>query len=90
LKEVEGQDAEILGEGEERKLKHLGIIAVSHSTLSYANAHRPWKLYQEIFLSLFAHIRSQVNGKKKSRFENKLLTLDSTFIDLCFSLFNWA
>jgi hypothetical protein len=74
----------------EGKLKHLGITAPSPSTLSYANAHRPWELYQEIFFSLFAHIRSQVNGKKKFRFKNKLLTLDSTLIDLCLSLFNWA
>jgi hypothetical protein len=74
----------------EGKLKHLGITAPSHSTLSYANAHRPWELYQEIFFGLFAHIRSQVNGKMKFRFKNKLLTLDSTTIDLCLSLFNWA
>jgi hypothetical protein len=47
-------------------------------------------LYQEIFFGLFAHIRTQVNGKKKFRFKNKLLTLDSTIIDLCLSLFNWA
>src|SRR5512139_1659828 len=44
----------------EGKLKHLGITAPSHSTLSYANAHRPWQLYQEIFVSLFAQIRNQV------------------------------
>jgi hypothetical protein len=74
----------------EGKLKHLGITAPSHSTLSYANAHRPWELYQEIFFSLFAQIRSQINGKKKFRFKNKILTLDSTVIDLCLSLFNWA
>jgi hypothetical protein len=74
----------------EGKLKHLGITAPSHSTLSYANAHRPWQLYPEIFLSLLAQIRSQLNGKKKFRFKNKLLTLDSTIIDLCLSLFNWA
>ncbi len=74
----------------EGKLKHLGITAPSHSTLSYANAHRPWELYPEIFFSLLANIRSQVNGKKKFRFKNKLLTLDSTIIDLCLSLFDWA
>ena len=74
----------------EGKLKHLGLTAPSHSTLSYANAHRPWELYQEIFFSLLAQVRSQINGKKKFRFKNKLLTLDSTIIDLCLSLFNWA
>jgi hypothetical protein len=36
----------------EGKLKHLGICAPSHSTLSYANEHRPWQLYQEVFLKL--------------------------------------
>ena len=74
----------------EGKLRHLGITAPSHSTLSYANAPRPWELYQEIFFSFFAHIRSQVIGKRKSRLKNKLRTMDSTIIDLCLSLFNWA
>jgi len=74
----------------EGKLKHLGITAPSHSTLSYANAHRPWELYQEIFFSLLAQVRSQIQGKKKFRFKNQLLTLDSTIIDLCLSVFNWA
>lgn len=72
------------------KLKHLSITAPTHSTLSYANAHSPWELYQEIFFSLFTRIRSQLNGKKKFRFKNKLLTLYSTIIALCLSLFNRA
>ncbi len=74
----------------EGKMKHLGITAPSHSTLSYANAHRPWELYQEIFFSLLAQVRSQIQGRKKFRFKNQLLTLDSTIIDLCLSVFNWA
>lgn len=74
----------------EGKLKHLGITAPSHSTLAYANAHRPWELYQEVFFSLLGQVRSQIQGKKKFRFKNKLLTLDSTTIDLCLSVFNWA
>jgi len=28
-------------------LKHLGITAPNRSTLSYANEHRPWDLYQK-------------------------------------------
>jgi len=74
----------------EGKLKHLGITAPSHSTLSYANAHRPWQLYQEVFFSLLAQVRNQIQGQKKFHFKNKLLTLDSTLIDLCLSVFNWA
>jgi hypothetical protein len=36
----------------EGKLRHLGITAPSHSTLAYANEHRPWELYQLLFLEL--------------------------------------
>jgi len=36
----------------EDKLKHLSISAPSHSTLAYANEHRPWVLYEELFLTV--------------------------------------
>jgi hypothetical protein len=69
----------------------LGISAPSHSTLAYANEHRPWKLYQDTFLKLFERCRTQVNtGKKKFRFHNKLVGLDSTVIDLCLAMYDWA
>jgi hypothetical protein len=75
----------------EGKLKHLGISAPSHSTLGYANEHRPWELYQLVFLKLFDRCRSQVNiGKKKFRFKNKLISMDASIIDLCLSIFDWA
>ncbi len=74
----------------EGKLKHLGINAPSRSTLAYANEHRPWQLYQRIFLQLLDRCRNQVQGKKKFRFKNKLMGLDSTIIDLSVSLFDWA
>jgi hypothetical protein len=74
----------------EGKLKHLGITAPSHSTLAYANKHRPWELYQTIFLQLLGHCQSQVTGKKKFRFKNKLVSLDSSIIDLSVTLFDWA
>jgi len=74
----------------EGKLKHLGITAPSHSTLAYANEHRPWQLFQEVFLLLLARFQNEGIGKKKFRFKNKLVSLDSTLIDLSVSLFNWA
>ncbi len=65
--------------------------APSKSTLSYANAHRSWELYQDVFFHLRNLFRNQSPGKKgKFRFKNKLLSLDSTTIDLCLSLFPWA
>ena len=74
----------------EGKLIHLGITAPSHSTLAYANEHRPWELYQKVFLQLFERCRVQVVGKKKFRFKNKLISMDSSTIDLCLSMFDWA
>jgi IS4 transposase len=74
------------------KLSHLGLRAApAKSTLSYANTHRPWQLYQNAFFHLREFCRSDSPGKKKKfRFKNKLLSLDSTTIDLCLSLFPWA
>jgi hypothetical protein len=75
----------------EGKLKHLGISAPGHSTLAYANEHRPWELYQFIFLKLFDRCRTQVDiGKRKFRFKNKLVSMDASIIDLCLSMFDWA
>jgi len=74
----------------EGKLKHLGITAPSHSTLAYANEHRPWELYEQVFLQLFDRCRTQVVGKKTFRFKNKLISMDSTTIDLCLEMFDWA
>ena len=74
----------------EGKLKHLGITAPSHSTLAYANQHRPWELYREVFLQLLERCHTKVTGKKTFRFKNKLISLDSTTIDLCLAMFDWA
>lgn len=75
----------------EGKLKHLGIELPKRATLSYANGHRPWELYRDVFFSLFDRCKSEVTGrKKKFRFKNKLVSLDSSTIDLCLSLYDWA
>jgi len=74
----------------EGKLKHLGLEQEpKRSTLSYANAHRPWELYQRLFYDLLADCQL-LSPKKKFRFKNKLLTMDSTLIELCASMFDWA
>ena len=74
----------------EGKLKHLGITAPSHSSLAYANQHRPWELYQQVFHQLFERCRVQVVGKRRFRFKNKLISMDSSTIDLCLEIFDWA
>jgi hypothetical protein len=74
------------------KLSHLGLSAApAKSTLAYANAHRPYQLYQDSFFHLLGICRQASPGKKKKfRFKNQLLSLDSTTIDLCLNLFPWA
>lgn len=74
----------------EGKLKYLGITAPKKSTLAYANEHRPWQLYQRVFLSLYEKCGREGVGKKKFRFKNKLKNLDSSTIDLCLSMYDWA
>ncbi len=74
----------------EGKLKHLGITAPSRSTLAYANAHRPWQLYRAVFQELLGRCQRAVPARRKFRFKNKLVSLDSTVIDLCATLFDWA
>ena len=73
----------------EGKLAHLGIEAPKRSSLAYANAHRPWELYQAVFYQLLERCR-EVAGPKKFRFKHKLLSLDTTVIDLCADAFEWA
>lgn len=74
------------------KLKHLGVFkAPKRSTLSYANEHRPWEVYKELFLRLLGHCQTIAKAKKQRfRFKNKLMSLDATTIDLCLNLFPWA
>ena len=75
----------------EGKLKHLGVLSPPNkSTLAYANENRPWELYQSVFNQLLARCHQQANGSKKFRFKNKLVSLDSSTIDLCASVFDWA
>lgn len=79
----------------EGKLSHLGIEALSRSSLSYANAHRPWQLYERTFHLLFGRFQAQLalgggKRKKKFRFKNKLVSLDSSVIDLCLQMYDWA
>lgn len=76
------------------KLVHLGITgAPNKSTLSYANRHRPAKLYEDLFYTALGRFREEKGmgeRKRKFRFKNKLLSLDSTTISLCLEMFPWA
>lgn len=85
LREIEGGLKSCEG-----KLAHLGIEAPARSSLSYANSHRPWALFEKVFHGLFEIVAAKAVGKKKFRFKNKLVSIDSTVIDLCLSMYDWA
>ena len=76
------------------RLVHLGISkAPSRSTLSYANEHRPAALFEDLFLDRPGALSRPAGPgvpKHKFRFKNKLLSLDSTTISLCLTMFPWA
>lgn len=78
----------------EGKLRHLGLPqAPPRSTLAYANEHRPWQLYEDVFHQLLIQCQAVVRtsgDRRKFRFKHKLLSLDATVIDLCASVFDWA
>jgi Transposase DDE domain/Domain of unknown function (DUF4372) len=87
LREIEGGLKSCEG-----KLAHLGIEAPPRSSLSYANARRPWQLFEGVFHGLYEKVAATVTGGKrcKFRFKNKLVSIDSTVIDLSLSMFDWA
>lgn len=81
LREIEGGLKSCEG-----KLAHLGIDVPVRPSLSYANRHRPWQLVEKVFSRLFEIVAANAVGKKTFRFKHKLVSLDSTVIDLCLSL----
>ena len=85
LREIEGGLKSCEG-----KLAHLAIEAPARSSLSYANAHRPWELFQQVFYGLYETVAASVRAPRKFRFKHKLVSLDSTVIDLCLSMYDWA
>lgn len=71
------------------RLAHLGTKAPGRSTLAYANAHRPAALFEKVFYQLLDQCQS-VAWPRKFRFKNKLMSLDSTIIEVCQDIFKWA
>ena len=76
----------------EGKLRHLGVDkAPTRSTLSYANEHRSWRIYEDVFNRLVSMCHAEAGDRKaRFRFKHPLLSLDSTTIPLCLSMFEWA
>ncbi len=75
----------------EGKLSHLGIKPPKRTTLANANMVRSWELYKDLFESLLKTVKNEASSKKrKFKFSNKLYSIDSSTVDLCLSVFDWA
>lgn len=87
LREICGGLATAMG-----KLVHLGLTqAPTRSTLAYANAHRPWRVYQAVFEDLLNNCQALAAVKKRRfRFKHPLRSLDTSVIELCVKVFDWA
>ena len=87
LREICGGLATALG-----RVVHLGLKeAPKRSTLAYANEHRPWMLYQQVFEQVLGRCQDLASSRKRTfRFKNPLRILDATVIDLCLEVFDWA
>src|SRR5947199_10048912 len=74
------------------QLVHLGLRqAPSRSTLAYANTHRPWQLYQTVFEELLKSCQSLAATKKRRfRVKHPLRSVDTSIIELCIKVFDWA
>jgi hypothetical protein len=66
--------------------------APKKSTLAYANANRPWELYESIFMQLLEKCQTETatRSRRKFRFKNKLMSLDGSIIELSATMFDWA
>lgn len=75
------------------KLYHLGIgKVVDKSTFSRANESRDWRIFQDFGLKLLEEARKLYEGENQLEvcLKGKVYALDSTTVDLCLSVFDWA
>jgi hypothetical protein len=64
---------------------------VARNTLANANENRDWRIYAEFAQILIDHARRLYRNEKFGvDLEDTVYALDSTTIDLCLSLFQWA
>ena len=72
------------------KLNHLGVGETpSKSNLSYSNARRDYRIFEQAFYALLEECQSHA-PRHKFTFKKKLYSLDATTIELCVKAFPWA
>lgn len=86
------RDIEICLSANQEKLFHMGLKHVpAKSTLSDALNSKDWRIYHELALRLIERARTlYTNDSTGVEIDATIYALDSTTIDLCLSLFDWA
>ncbi len=86
------RDIEVCLEANQAKLFHMGIAAPpARSTLSDALNLRDWRIYHALAVRLISHARAlYAQDPSVLGLDASVYALDSTTIDLCLSLFDWA
>ena len=86
------RDIEVCLTANHTKLFHMGLKGVpARSTLSDALNQRDWRIYHAIAMRLIARARElYIRDPMDVALDTTVYALDSTTIDLCLSLFDWA
>jgi hypothetical protein len=86
------RDIEACLRAQPEKLYHMGIRGnVSRSALADANESRDWRIYFEFTQSLIGLARELYADESLGiELKETVYALDSTTIDLCLSMFEWA
>jgi hypothetical protein len=72
-------------------LNHLGLTkAMRRSSLAYNNQHRNWEVFQAMYFDLYEQFEPTLRKNRKLLPKRKIYLLDSTTIDLCLKVFDWA
>jgi len=86
------RDIEVCLQAQRSKLYHSGLSGpVKRSTLADANESRNWRIYADFAQSLIQIARPlYADTELEIDLDATLYAFDSTTIDLCLSLFQWA
>lgn len=70
---------------------HLGVSkSMCKSSLSYNNEHRDWRLFEAVYFKLLEKLSPELKKGRQLLPKRKVYLLDSTTIDLCLKVFDWA
>ena len=86
------RDIEVCLAANRQKLFHMGLSCVpARSTMSDALNLRDWRIYHALAMRLIARARElYVKEPMGIELDSTVYALDSTTIDLCLNLFDWA